>query len=64
MPYATVSVNPDTMLPDGHVAIKTWSENEGLLDELIMAGVLEETEFEVPVGLRFAPICKFPAQEK
>jgi hypothetical protein len=63
IPCAHVSRNPATLLPEGHVAIKNWSENEGLMEALIEAGVLELTEFEVPIGLRFAPICKFPAQE-
>lgn len=42
-PYATVSVNlPESLaLPDGWFYAKTWSENEGLVEALISAGVLE-----------------------
>lgn len=42
-PIATASVNPagNVKLEEGLVAIKEWSENEGITDELIRAGVIE-----------------------
>jgi len=40
-PYAHASVNPpDQQLADDEVAIKDWSENEGMAQALISAGVV------------------------
>ena len=35
------SVNVRELLPDGQIAIKTWSENLGIEAALIQAGILE-----------------------
>ena len=40
MPYATATVAVDVKLAEDEVAIKNYSENEGVLDSLIKAGVV------------------------
>ncbi|MBE7512418.1 MAG: hypothetical protein HS103_06340 [Anaerolineales bacterium] len=58
MPYARATLNPDFLLPENHVAIKNYSENEGVLEALIKAGVIEETGEYVQAGFENAPICR------
>ena len=40
-PWAKYSVNMGTPLPDDQIAIKDWSENEGVEDVLIYANIIE-----------------------
>ncbi len=40
MPFAIASVNVLFKLPDHLVAIKIWSENDGILEVLIDAGIV------------------------
>ncbi len=40
-PYAMATVNTGNTLPSGMVAIKNYSENEGVLEALLQAGVIE-----------------------
>lgn len=42
----------------GHVFIKNWSENEGVLESLIEAGVISNPVREVPSGFATAYECK------
>jgi hypothetical protein len=59
-PIATASVNlPEYDLPADHVIIKDWSENEGMYETLIEAGLITETDLEVPSGFVLAPVGKF-----
>ena len=58
MPYATATLNPTFLLPPNHVAIKDYSENEGVLDALKKARVVEETGQYVQAGFEKAPICR------
>lgn len=45
------SVNlPEVPLSEDHVFIKTWGENEGILEALEEAGIVESTGIEVPTG--------------
>lgn len=44
------SVNPDFMLPDGEVAIKSWSENEGMANCLMAAGIIGPVKYTIPSG--------------
>lgn len=62
-PFATLTINPDHQLRPGCVAIKDWSENEGLIDQLVEQGILVYTDMDVRAGLRWAPIFEFHAQE-
>lgn len=50
-PYATATINdPDTWIEKGQVLIKNYSENEGMADALVEAGIVEKEE-ELLIGL-------------
>lgn len=58
-PVTICSVNiPDVVLADDEIAIKTWSENEGLLEWLQAEGIVGPVLREVPVGYVTASVCK------
>lgn len=43
-PYATITTClPDVELGEGEFHVKTWSENEGLVEALLESGVLQTT---------------------
>ena len=46
---ATVNL-PDAELPKGYLHIKTWSENEGMLQFLVDNGIVEDTGVDVETG--------------
>lgn len=54
---ATVNL-PEQQLAPGEVFIKTWSENEGMLDFLLKNRIVEDTGREVPTGYVKARVCK------
>ena len=41
-PYSVCTVNPGFPIADGHLAIKDYSENEGMVSFLVSLGVIEE----------------------
>jgi hypothetical protein len=47
---ALASANPDYLLPDGEVAIKSWAENEGMADLLIAAQVIGPVKYTLKSG--------------
>ncbi len=49
-PMAKASFNLKTELPEGYIAIKSWSENEGMADILMEAGVIGPVEGTIPTG--------------
>lgn len=56
-PMATATVNvPDYPLAPNEVVIKNYSENEGMLDVLIKAGIVSEPKGNAIRGLS-TPIC-------
>ena len=58
-PVATATVNlPHHPLEEGEVLIKDFSENEGMLDCLTNAGIVEPTGETVRVGHAEAHICR------
>lgn len=69
-PVAVASVNlPDVYMAPDEMAVKDWSENEGMLDALMEAGIVEKPHAMVPTGFVMAPICKIkpehvPKQEE
>ena len=57
-PLLTASVNiPEYKLADGYVLIKNWSENEGILKDLIDNNIVGPAEGLVPSGYVHAHIC-------
>jgi hypothetical protein len=58
MPFATATVAIDDQLLEGEVAIKDYSENEGILDSLIEAGVIDHPHALYQSGWVKIPICK------
>jgi len=50
-PYSRATVNvPEAQIEPGEMLIKDWSENAGMLDALVEAGVVEDTGCTVPTG--------------
>jgi len=44
--------------PDGFVCIKNWSENAGILEELIENRIIDPPQAYIPSGFVEIPICK------
>lgn len=58
-PIATITVNPhDYIVPNGFVAIKDWSENAGMLELMMEAGIATEPMQRIQSGFVQIPICK------
>lgn len=58
-PNAVVTVNiPEVHIPNGFVLIKNYSENHGILDDLIAGGIVGNPIGYVPVGHAQASICQ------
>ena len=49
-PFMTASVAHDVNIDDDCVIIKNYSENEGILEALIEAGIIEKPFCEIPVN--------------
>jgi len=54
----TVALDYEVELLDGFVLIKDYSENEGVLAELVRNGIVEDTGNRVSSGYVSIPICK------
>jgi hypothetical protein len=57
-PYATATTKIQENLEEGEVAVKDWSENEGILDFLVDHGFVESPHRYVEQGFVRIPICK------
>lgn len=58
-PMATATVNvPDCTLDEDEVLIKDWSENEGMVDALVKAGIVVDTGVTWPCGFTHANVCR------
>lgn len=58
-PVAVATVNvPGSPLADDEVFIKDYSENEGMLDSLVAAGIVERTGKSVQSGFISIPVAK------
>ena len=58
-PLCVPSVNlPNTPLGENEIFIKNWSENEGVLEALVKAGIVEDTGQTVPTGFVEANVCR------
>lgn len=61
---ATATVNlPDLEIPAGFVAVKDYSENEGMLEALVKAGVVGEPATFAQGGYVQIPICPLLKRE-
>jgi hypothetical protein len=62
---AVLSVNlPDALLPDqNHTFIKDYSENEGVLAQLIQQGIVRDTGIKVSSGFVQIPLVEIIASE-
>jgi len=59
LPYACATVNdPSVPLSENELLIKNWSENEGVLQALVDAYVVEDTGRTVPMGRTRAHIVR------
>lgn len=56
MVVATVNI-PEAMLQDGEVWIKTWSENSGIYEALVDAGIIGKAVGSYPCGHAKALRC-------
>jgi len=57
--YLPATINVAKSLGDPNlVAIKDYSESEGVYDALIQAGIIEYTGKSIPSGWVMAPICR------
>ena len=57
-PYATATASIKENLEQGEVAIKDWSENEGILDFLVQNKIVKEPHRFVKSGYVKIPICE------
>lgn len=58
MPYSTATTLIESELHPGEVAIKDWSENEGMLNFLVENSFVEKPHRFVEQGYVKVPICK------
>jgi hypothetical protein len=58
LPFAVATVSVDDQLLEDEVAIKDYSENEGILDSLIEAGVIDNPHEFIQSGWVKIPVCK------
>lgn len=57
-PFMTATVNTSESIPDGHVTIKNYSENESLLEVLIENRIVERPAFKIAIGYVRIDVCK------
>jgi hypothetical protein len=57
-PFATATVAVENNLSKEEVAIKDYSENEGLLDTLLAYNIVEKPHAFIQSGFVKIPICK------
>lgn len=64
-PFATFTSNlPDMPIAEGFAAIKTYSENEGLMEQLIAQRVIEKPSGQLNNGFATFPICRVLLKEE
>jgi len=57
IPFCTATINTDQEMPLNTVVIKNYSENRGILEALIEAGVIETPFMSQSVGNTTADVC-------
>ena len=58
MPFATCTINLPGQLEDDEVAIKSYSENEGMLEFLLQNELVEEPHRYIFSGYTKVPVCR------
>jgi hypothetical protein len=58
LPVATATINPGTKMKKELVAIKDYSENEGMLEALTNAGIVSAPISWLPMGFVTVPVCE------
>ena len=58
LPVATATINPGFRLPQNAVAIKNYSENEGVLNALIDGGIVSAPFGCLQIGNVTVPVCQ------
>ncbi len=56
--YAKLSVNTEEILPGEYFVAKTYSENEGLIEQLIEKGIFKDTGKSIDLGNVVCPILQ------
>ena len=56
--FGVVSINLSEKLEEGYVAIKNWSENEGVLNILIREGIVSTPSYFIKSGFVEIPVCE------
>lgn len=62
-PFAKASVNPDYFLGEGMVAVKSYSENQGILEALVSAGIVAKTGDTIPMNYAEFHLCRLLISE-
>lgn len=62
-PYATATINLTEKLPKNMVAIKSYGENEGILEALVSSHIISAPVHYVASGFVKIPICKIVSEE-
>ena len=58
LPYATATVAVDMSIAEDEVIIKNYSENEGILESLINAGIVSHPVSFIRSGFVHLSVCK------
>ena len=65
VPYYTATINAEHVdLEEDDIVIKDYSENEGLLQGLVKAGIVNKPHGKVPLRHTFAHICQLTDEYK
>lgn len=57
-PICTCTVNPDEVVTHDAIAVKNYSENEGMVDTLTEMGLIGEELYSIPSGFVSIPVHK------
>lgn len=64
LPFAKFSSNlPDHTMEEGEIAIKNYSENEGVLEELVRLEIVSPPHRTIEQGYVEFPVCKLLVQK-
>ena len=58
-PLMDVTVNLDAPPPEGCIYVKSYSENDGLLEALQTMGLITEVLYGMPSGYVMIPACRY-----